>query len=151
LWMPPGADSVCSRLADRTSQRPAHSRRRTGRRCLHYPWRRCDGGSGSRRPRCTWSSGARGGRLRDAEAADRLGLTGEVPADAVADEPMIHTPACKVCGHRVFDAKNHDVPASTAAKMFPIMCGGRTVSFPRLTGARLGLPRPDAGRARCRR
>jgi hypothetical protein len=34
--------------------------------------------------------------------------------------------ACKVCGHPVFDAKNHDVPASRAAKMFPSMtchCG----------------------------
>ena len=34
--------------------------------------------------------------------------------------------ACKVCGHPVFNAKNHDVPAARAAKMFPAMickCG----------------------------
>lgn len=37
-----------------------------------------------------------------------------------------HAPACKVCGHPVFDAKNHDIPAPRAAKMFPLMtckCG----------------------------
>jgi hypothetical protein len=34
--------------------------------------------------------------------------------------------ACRVCGHPVFNAKNHDVPAPRAAKMFPAMickCG----------------------------
>jgi hypothetical protein len=34
--------------------------------------------------------------------------------------------ACKVCGHPVFDAKSHDIPAPRAAKMFPSMtckCG----------------------------
>ncbi len=39
---------------------------------------------------------------------------------------MPHPPACSVCGYPVFDAKNHEVPASRAAKMFPIMpchCG----------------------------
>ena len=39
---------------------------------------------------------------------------------------MAHPPACKVCGHPVFDPKNHDISAPRAAKMFPIMtckCG----------------------------
>ena len=39
---------------------------------------------------------------------------------------MTHALACKVCGHPVFDAKSHDIPALRAAKMFPIMtckCG----------------------------
>lgn len=33
---------------------------------------------------------------------------------------------CEVCGYPVFNAKNHDVPAARAAKMFPAMicrCG----------------------------
>ncbi|MGH7434957.1 MAG: hypothetical protein ACRENE_04720 [Polyangiaceae bacterium] len=39
---------------------------------------------------------------------------------------MAHPSPCKVCGDPVFDAKNHDIPASRAAKMFPIVfceCG----------------------------
>jgi hypothetical protein len=39
---------------------------------------------------------------------------------------MPHPPACKVCGHPVFDPKNHDVPAARAAKMFEVFrckCG----------------------------
>jgi hypothetical protein len=32
---------------------------------------------------------------------------------------MPNHPACMVCGHAVFDAKNHDIPAPRAAKMFP--------------------------------
>ena len=35
-------------------------------------------------------------------------------------------PACKVCGHPMVAAKNHDIPAPRAAKMFPLMtckCG----------------------------
>ena len=32
---------------------------------------------------------------------------------------MTVPPACKVCGHAVFNAKNHDIRATTAAKMFP--------------------------------
>jgi hypothetical protein len=31
---------------------------------------------------------------------------------------MNHSPACKVCGHPVFDAKNHDIRAVRAAEMF---------------------------------
>jgi hypothetical protein len=31
---------------------------------------------------------------------------------------MFHAPACKVCGHPVFDARNHNIPAARAAKMF---------------------------------
>ncbi len=32
---------------------------------------------------------------------------------------MTLAPACNVCGHPVVSAKNHDVPALRAAKMFP--------------------------------
>jgi hypothetical protein len=38
---------------------------------------------------------------------------------------MLHS-ACKVCGHPVVAAKNHDIPAARAATMFPSMkcrCG----------------------------
>ena len=44
----------------------------------------------------------------------------------VSSARMPHQSACEVCGHPVFDAKNHDVPAPRAAKMFPTMtckCG----------------------------
>jgi RNase P subunit RPR2 len=44
----------------------------------------------------------------------------------VSSARMPHPSACKVCGHPVFDAKNHDVPAPRAAKMFPTVtckCG----------------------------
>ncbi len=53
---------------------------------------------------------------RPNRALDLLHLDGE----------MSHAPACQVCGHPVFDAKNHDILAARAAKMFPIMicqCG----------------------------
>jgi hypothetical protein len=39
---------------------------------------------------------------------------------------MTHPAACTVCGHRVFDPKNHGIAAPRAAKMFPSMtckCG----------------------------
>ena len=48
------------------------------------------------------------------------------PTCYVSSARMPHPSACKICGHPVFDAKNHDVPAARAAKMFPTMtceCG----------------------------
>jgi hypothetical protein len=42
------------------------------------------------------------------------------------DEEMTSPPACAVCGYPVFDAKNHDIPAARAVKMFPVFpckCG----------------------------
>jgi RNase P subunit RPR2 len=53
-------------------------------------------------------------------------MQGEAATCYVSPARMSHPPACKVCGHPVVDAKNHNVPASRAAKMFPIMtckCG----------------------------
>ena len=32
---------------------------------------------------------------------------------------MAHPPACKVCGYPLVSAKNHDILAARAAKMFP--------------------------------
>jgi RNase P subunit RPR2 len=39
---------------------------------------------------------------------------------------MTDAAACKVCGYPVVSAKNHDIPAARAAKMFPVFtckCG----------------------------
>jgi hypothetical protein len=56
------------------------------------------------------------GRALGAEGADEQG---QKASDDVLCE-VTHAPACPVCGHPVFDAKKHDIPAPRAAKMFPI-------------------------------
>jgi hypothetical protein len=53
---------------------------------------------------------------------------------ASGPQPRLGRRACTICGHPVFDAKNHDIAAARAAKMFPLMtcnCGkpGRVRCF----------------------
>jgi len=36
----------------------------------------------------------------------------------VYETGMLHRPPCKICGHLIFAARDHDIPAPRAAKMF---------------------------------
>ena len=76
----------------------------------------------------TWAAPrvfGRGGRETEGAGARPVAARHAVVMLRLDDE-MSHAPACKVCGYPVFDAKNHDIPAPRAAKMFPLMtcqCG----------------------------
>jgi hypothetical protein len=39
-------------------------------------------------------------------------------SEIVYELRMLHRPACKVCGHPIVAARDHDIPAPRAAKMF---------------------------------
>ena len=49
----------------------------------------------------------------------RPGPEGTEGREGHADLTMPHAPACKVCGHPVFDAKNHDIPAREGGQDVP--------------------------------